>query len=217
MCGINFCHVHVDGIQVMVQNGAVNGIDVITKVNVPNCRGCIHGKSARAPIPQKSTDRCRAVLDLVHSDVCGPLQTQSLGGSRYFISFIDDHSRYCWLYAIRAKSEVFFTFRNWMAMVEKQHRRRFKVLQSENGGEYLSNVMKQFLHSRGIVQRLTTLSNPHQNGIAERLNRTLIELVRAMLFQKGLSKSFLAGEINGAGHIRNRVTKRGLSAATTSY
>jgi len=95
--------------------------------------------------------------------------------------------------------------------------RSLKMLQSDNGGEYLSNAMKQFFEDRGILHRLTAPGNPFQNGVAERMNRTLLELVRSMLHDKNVPKEFWAEALQVACHVRNRVTTRGLSSSTTPF
>jgi len=219
-------HVHVDGIRNMVKHDVVDGINKDVNGNVHRCSACVYGKSTRAPIPKEAGARANHVLDLVHSDVCGPFPVPSHGGSRYFVSFVDDHSRYAWVYPISVKSDVFDRLKSWLAMVENQIGRKLKalvpgktlkVLQSDNGGEYLSAAMIQFLKERGIQHRLTTPRNPHQNGVAERMNRTLTELVRTMLHHKDLPKEFWAEAFNTATYVRNRVTTRGLSSKTTPY
>ena len=219
-------HVHVDGIRDMVKRGVVQGVVLDKKAQLRRCKACVYGKSTRAPIPRSGGARAAKVLDLVHTDVCGPLPEASIGGSLYFVTFIDDHSRFAWVYPIQSKSDVFNKFKSWLAMVENAHEtklktlqvgRKLKVLHSDNGGEYLSTHMRDFLRERGIQHRLTAPGNPHQNGIAERLNRTLIELVRSMLHQKQMEKKFWAEALAVAVHVRNRVTTRGLSPTTTPY
>ena len=219
-------HVHVDGIRDMVRKGIVEGVNVDLKKDLVRCDACVYGKSTRAPIPSKGGARASNVLDLVHSDVCGPFPVPSHGNSRYFLSFVDDRSRFAWVYPIQSKSDVFETFKRWLAMVENSESnkqkvpkspRRLKVLQSDNGGEYLSKQMIGFLKDRGIQHRLTTPYNPHQNGVAERINRTLCDLIRSMLHQKKMPKEFWAEALSVATHVRNRVTTRGLGSDTTPF
>ena len=235
-------HVHVDGIRNMVRSGVVEGVNIDTTKHVGKCKGCVYGKSSRAPIPKLNAHRASGILDLVHTDVCGPFPEESLGGSLYFVSFIDDCSRYAWVYPIATKADVFSTFTNWLASAENLHKRKLKVLtsgkrldklmgesgqgdspaklrvlQSDNGGEYISAKMKLFLEKRGISHRLTAPGNPHQNGVAERMNRTLIELVRSMLHHKDLPKHFWAEALAVSVHVRNRVTTSGLSSKSTPY
>ena len=228
-------HVHVDGIRAMARSGVVNGLNIASTKHIVKCKGCVYGKNSRAPIPKSSGERVKGILDLVHTDVCGPFPEESLGGSLYFVSFVDDYTRYAWIYPIATKADVFATFKKWLASAENLHQRKLKVLtpgkcfrkwmsegklrvlQSDNGGEYLSTAMKTFLEERGIVHRLTAPGNPHQNGVAERMNRTLVELVRSMLHHKGLEKHFWAEALAVAVHVRNRVTTRGLRSTTTPY
>jgi len=100
-------HVHVDGIRDMVRNGVVEGIKVDLKKSICRCDACVYGKSTRAPIPQIGGARAEDILELVHTDVCGPFPVPSIGGSNYFVSFVDDHSRFTWIYPIQSKSDVF--------------------------------------------------------------------------------------------------------------
>lgn len=110
----------MDGIRAMVRKAVVSGILPNISRFVPTCTACVFGKISRTPISKKVGDRCRRILDRVHTDVCGKLPVESIGGSRYFVRFMDDHSRYCWVYSIRSKSDVFKTFVKWLTMVEKQ-------------------------------------------------------------------------------------------------
>ena len=104
-------------------------------------------------------------------------------------------------------------------MVEKHTGREVKVLRSDNGGEYVyvSSEMRAFMKSRGIVSDLTVPNNPHQNGVSERLNCTLIDLVRSMLRHRNVDKDLWAEVLAAAVHIRNRVTTRSLDSKTTPF
>ena len=107
-------HVHADGIRDMIRRGVVEGIKVDLKTDIKRCTACVYGKSTRAPIPQSGGARATNILDLVHTDVCGPFPVPSLGNSLYFVSFVDDRSRFAWVYPIQAKSDVFQTFKKWL-------------------------------------------------------------------------------------------------------
>lgn len=109
-------HVHVDGIRNMVRKNVVKGIKIYLSHNVSTCEACVYGKSSRAPIPKQGGARARAIHDVVHSDECGRLPEKSMGSSFYFMSFVYDHSRYCLVYAIKAKSDVYKTFVRWLTM-----------------------------------------------------------------------------------------------------
>lgn len=141
------------------------------------CEGCVFGKHARKTFPQESTWRATKPLELVHTDICGPMTTSSFGGNRYVLTFIDDHSRKLWVYLINEKSEAFEHFKIFKAHVENQSGFQIKTLGSDQGGEYMSNYFQDFLKEHGIHHQLTTSYTPQQNGMAEWKNRVLMEMV----------------------------------------
>ena len=104
-----------------------------------------------------------------------------MGGGEYFATFVDDHTRHVWVYILKHKDEVFSRFQEWKAQVERSTGRQVKTLRSDNGGKYTSREFTSYLAKEGIKHELTTPHTPQQNGIAERLNRTLVEGVRTML------------------------------------
>jgi len=109
------------------------------------CKGCALGKYTRAPFP-KSDDRSKGILDLIHTDICGPMPSPSIGGKyRYYISFIDDLSRKAWIYFLKGKTseEVLRKFQEFKSLVETQSKKKIKILISENGGEYTSHAFKK--------------------------------------------------------------------------
>jgi hypothetical protein len=107
----------------------------VPQINIEHqdvCRGCALGKFAKASFPSSDT-RSAGILDLVHTDVCGPMTRRSLSGCEYYFTFIDDYSRKTWIYFLKAKSEVFTWFQVFRALVENQSGKRIKVLRSDNG------------------------------------------------------------------------------------
>ena len=110
------------------------------------------------------------------------MQTQSFGGSRYFITFIDDYSRYYYTYFLKKKSEALEKFKEFKASVENEFKMKIEALRADRGGEYLSNEFQQFLKECGIRPEFTAAYSPQQNGVSERLNHTLVEAARSMLF-----------------------------------
>lgn len=154
------------------------------------CSACQFGKLSRKPYPPVSRNRARIKLELVHTDVAGPMKVESLVGSRFHLIFIDDMSRFCWIYFLKAKFEVFEMFLKFKAKVELETGCKIKTLRSDNGGEYTSNEFYEFLLSTGISHQLTTPYSPQQNGVSERKNRTILEMCRCLLFEKNLPKKF---------------------------
>ncbi len=166
------------------------------------CNACAEGKSSRSKFPTSDNKRHDSVLGIVHSDVCGKISPRSLGGAEYFVTFIDDHSRYVWIYFMKTKDEVFDKFLEWKLLVEKQYGQKVKVLRTDNGGEYKSGKFKAFLKKEGIRHEFTVPKTPEQNGLAERMNRTLVEMVRSTLYN--MRKDFWAEALSTAAYIRNR-------------
>ena len=140
------------------------------------CESCLKGKMTKQPFNAKGR-RAEELLELVHTDVCGPMSTQAKGGYEYFITFTDDYSRYGYVYLMRRKSEAFEKFKEFRAEVKNQLGKRIKAIQSDCGGEYLLGDFKDYLTQNGIVSQLTAPGTSQQNGVAKRRNRTLLEMV----------------------------------------
>ena len=138
----------------------------------PGCESCLEGKMTKRPFNAKGR-RAQALLELVHTDVCGPMSTEAKGGYEYFISFTDDYSRCDYMYLMRRKSEAFEKFKEFRAEVENQLSKRIKAIRFDRGGEYLLGDFKDYLTQNGIVSQLTAPGTPQQNGVAERRNKTL--------------------------------------------
>eukprot|EP01018_Ginkgo_biloba_P013593 Gb_33655 [translate_table: standard] len=123
------------------------------------------------------------------------MPTISLGGARYFLTFIDDYSRKVWIYPLREKSQTFAVFKQFKELVERQTGLKLKVLRSDNGGECTSKEFNQYCKDRGIQRQLTVAYTPQQNGVAERMNRTLVEKAKTMMIGINVS-DYLWGEGN---------------------
>ena len=176
------------------------------------CEVCIRGKMARMPFPQKSLTTSKNVMDLVHTDVCGPMQTVTPGGKKYFVTFVDDYSKYTVVYLLREKSEVYTKFIEYLEMVKTIFGKRPKVIRSDRGGEYLAGKVQQQLKSKGIAIQYTVPYSPEQNGTAERKNRYLVEMVRCMLFDANLDNRFWGEALITANFLQNRLPTRATDA-----
>lgn len=168
------------------------------------CEICVLGKHTRLPFGKSST-KSTSVLELVHSDVCGPMQVSSLQASRYFVTFIDDFSKRVVVYGIETKSMVLKVFKDFRMKAENHTGKKIRTLRSDNGGEYCNGAMKDYLRSAGIVHQTTVPYNPEQNGVAERMNRTLVEKARCMLFDAKMPTKFWAEAVVTAAFITNRL------------
>lgn len=118
------------------------------------------------------------------------MRCNSLGGARYFVTFVDDRSHWCQIYFMRSKDEVAEKFIDLKNYAENRIGRKIEALQSDNGGEYCNGKMDAILKKAGIHHRLTIPHTPQQNGVAKRMNHTLVESARCMLIDSNLSKGF---------------------------
>ncbi|KAH9120195.1 hypothetical protein LEN26_011236 [Aphanomyces euteiches] len=170
------------------------------------CDSCALGKQARFKFNKKSANRSTAALfEEISTDICGPMQTPSIGGSVYFSTFICNNSTYCWVYLLRKKSEIFDKFVEFHAMVKTQFKANIKRLCSDNGREYQNRNFEDYCKAHGILQRFPPAYTPELNGLAERMNRTLVESARCLLEHAGLPREYWAEAITIAAHIRNRM------------
>ncbi|KAE8981481.1 hypothetical protein PR001_g23989 [Phytophthora rubi] len=171
------------------------------------CAGCCMGKMREDNFsrnPEK-TVKSAGVLDLIHSDVMGPMQTKTPGGCTYAVTFIDDFSRHVTVYFMKKKAEVLEKFKMFKADMENATGRKIKRLRSDNGGEYTGRLFKEYLSKQGIRHEKTVPYTPQQNGLAERMNRSLVEMARCMLYHEGINKKWWAEAVNTSAWIINRI------------
>jgi hypothetical protein len=143
------------------------------------CETCQLGKQVRHPFLAQTTHVSSKPLEMIHSGVW-IMKTKSIGGCKYYVSFIDDHTRKVWVYFMKHKGEVFQHFLNFKAMVEKEKGVSIKCLRSDGGGEYFSNEFNEYLKEHGIQRKYSCSYSPHQNGVAERKNRHIVEIASAI-------------------------------------
>jgi transposase InsO family protein len=144
--------------------------------------------------PQKpckvAEERHLAPLDLIHSDICEMNCVLTEGGQRYFMTMIDDMSRYCYVYLLKTKDEALNCFKTYNAEAENQLEKKIKRFRSNLGGEYLSNEFDLFYAEHGVIHESMSPYSPQSNGVAERKNHTLTDLVNSMLDTARLSKAW---------------------------
>ncbi|KAL4335231.1 hypothetical protein GQ457_07G009380 [Hibiscus cannabinus] len=161
----------------------------------------------KAPFSGKG-ERASDLLGLIHSDVCGPMNTQARGGYQYFITFTDDFSRYEYIYLMRHKSEALEKFKEFKNEVHNQHGKSIKAFRSDRGGEYLSQDFDELLKECGIVSQLTPPGTPQWNGVSERRNQTLLDMVRSMMSHIDLPASFWGYALETAAFTLNRAPSK---------
>jgi transposase InsO family protein len=181
---------------------AVTGLPELKGDHEGVCNGCAQGKNIKNPFPKRD-NKAEGVLELIHSDVCGPMPSSSISGYVYYVSFIDDYSRKTWIYFLKSKDEVFSKFKEFKALIENLSERNIKILRSDNGGEYTSKEFVNFCKDVGIKRELTTPYNPQQNGVAERKNRTIMEAVKTMIHDQDLPMCLWAEAAMAVVYVQN--------------
>lgn len=203
-------HLNAADLVKMVNCGVLPNIKADDREQVARCTTCMKGKMTALPF-KSSHNLSLEPLQIVHSDVVGPFREEGTGRAKYFVTFIDDCTRWCEVYCMRLKSGVYEAFKAYQQMFEKQTGLKIKCLQTDNGREYVNNDFDKYLADEGIQRRLTIPRTPEQNGVAERQNRTLLDMARCLLLQAGLSTSFWAEAVATAKFIRNRCPTRSLN------
>ena len=197
-------HIGLERIKRLVKEGPLESLQV---GSLPTCESCLEGKMTKRPFNAKG-NRATECLELIHSDVCGPFNVQARGGYEYFVTFTDDYSRYGHVYLMRRKSDTFEKFKEYRALVEKQLGKVIKTLRSDRGGEYLLGEFEDHLKEEGIISQLTAPGIPQQNGVSERRNRILMDMVRSMMSYSSLSDSFWGYALETAAYILNQVPSK---------
>lgn len=187
------------------EKGSVNGISVEYVTELSFCKGCLVGKLHRKPFPSVGERLSTRRLQLVHSDVCGPMQTVSIGGAKYFVAFIDDYTQCCAVYLMKHKSEMLDNFKEFKAMTTNKVGKAIGTIRKDNGGEYCSNDFQSYLKNKGIRHELTVPNSPHQNGVPEWKNLTLVESARSMIAHTQLPNMHWVEAISKAAYVRNRL------------
>ena len=206
-------HLGISSLQKLANENLVDGFDFSLSQDLTFCEACPQGKQHRNKFTS-SSNRAHKLLDLVHSDLCGKMNEKSLGGAEYFLTFIDDKTRYVWVYCLQHKNQVFEKFCEWKVMVERSTSQTLKAIRTDNGGEFTSTKFETYLKAEGVKHELTVPKNPEQNGVAERMNRTLVETVRSILCHANLPLKFWGEALSTAAYLHNRSPTKALKGMT---
>lgn len=203
-------HININSVKETEKVNAVEGLKFKTDKNEDFfCEPCTLGKQTRKPHKTVIKNRNFKPGEMIHTDVCGPVNTESPRGSKYFLLFKDECTGYRVVLFLRHKSEVFEEFRKFENVITRQTGNKIKVLRSDNGTEYLSTQFKNFLSEKGIIHELSSPYIHEQNGSAEREIRTLVDNARSMMIAKNVPKQLWTEAVNTAAYILNRaVTKK---------
>lgn len=194
-------------------------IELLYRV-LPNdnlCEACINGKQSCLPFNKSKFKVIKRPLFIVHTDVCGPITPETVDSKNYFVIFVDEFTHYCVTYLIAHKSDVFAAFRDFVAKSEAHFNLRMVNLYCDNGGEYLSNEMKEYCVQKGISYHLTVSHTPQLNGVSERMIRTLTERSRAMISGAKLDKKFWGEAVLTATYLINISPTKALKSDNTPF
>ena len=178
-----------------------------------HCDICEYAKHHRSSFPPISY-RPSKPFSVIHSDVWGPTNIPNRNNVKWFVTFIDDHTRLCWTYLIRDKTEVRTTFINFHSMIQTQFHTKIQILRTDNSTEYFNQTLGSYLRDQGIVHQSSCVESPQQNGIAERKNRHILEVSRALLFTTNVPKMFWGDAVLTATYLINRMPTKVLDFST---
>lgn len=216
-------HLNMQDMRKLIAKEMVTGLDLKSKNDVLKiCEPCVFGKQTRKSFPTRNEHRSNRPLELIHTDVCGPIEPVAWEGSKYFLTFIDDYTHFTVVYNLEKKSEVLDRFKQYAAMAETQFQSKISGysfglnmrehiikssivrVKSDNGGEYTSNAFIEFCEGRGIQLNPTIPYNSELNAVAERMNRTLMEKARTMIIAAKMEKRFWNEAVLTATFLANR-------------
>jgi hypothetical protein len=195
-------HIKEKGLRILHGKGMVEGI-YNCSLDFDVYEHCLYGKKNRVRFPSGAM-RVEGILQLVHNDVFGPMLVPSLGKYVYYVSFTDEFLRNTWIYFLRNKYEVFDRFKEFQTLVENQIEKTIKVLRTYNGEELYGNEFEEFCKKCGIERKKNTPYTPQQNGVAKRMNKTMMEKESCMISGVGLGREFWVGAVGTACYLVNK-------------
>lgn len=199
-----FGHNSIEQIKKLAKSGAVTGLKIDSSRS-DHCDDCIAGKITRASHPSRSTIRASSSSAVLQIDTCGPMNIESLGGSKYFVLAIEEMSNYKIIKFVRFKSEIPDVVKEIINQVEIESKRPVKLIQTDNGSEFLNSNLKIFLTDKGILHERSVPFTPEQNGSVERANRVVIEGIRTLIHDSKLPECLWAEAASTVVYTTNRL------------
>lgn len=177
------------------------------------CDVCNLTKLTKSVYPPKPYVPSHA-FNLVHSDIWGPFQVANINGAKWFITFVDDHTRITWVYLIKHKSEVGKIVRTFVNLIKNQFNTTIKTLRTDNGVEYFDSTVNEFFIDNGIHHQTSCVYTPQQNGVAERKNRHLLKVARTIMFTMHVPGTYWGEAVLTATYLINRMPSRVINFLT---
>ena len=198
----------------IISEEAVRGLPKMKIEQGKICGECQIGKQTKMPHKKLQHLTTTKVLELIHMDLMGPMQVESLGGKKYAFVCVDDFSRFTWISFIREKSDTFDVFRDLCLKLQNEKGCGIIKIRSDHGKEFENGRFIEFCSGEGITHEFSAPITPQQNGVVERKNRTIQESARVMLHAKNLPYYLWAEAMSTACYILNRVTIRSGTTST---
>ncbi|GKA21177.1 uncharacterized protein Tco_0701166, partial [Tanacetum coccineum] len=198
-------HLNFKNLNKLVKDNLVRGLPSKSFKNDHTCVACQKGKQHKASCKAKIDRYVTHPLHTLHMDLFGPTSVRSINHASYCLVITDDCSRFCWVFFLAKKDETSGILKTFIRQIENQLNQKVKIIRSDNGTEFKNRVMLEFCGEKGIKQEFSNARTPQQNGVAERMNRTLIEAARSMLADSHLPTTFWAEAVNTACYTFNRV------------
>ena len=196
-------HLNVPDVQCLHSKELVSDIDIVDSSFMdPICEPCIDGKQTRH-IGKRATTRQKQPLALIHSDLHSSLKVQTPEGYRYWVTFIDDISRYCSIALLKNKSEILVAFKLFRSNIENELGCKIKILKDDKSGEFMSTGFNKYLATAGITRQHAIRNSSHKNGAAKHFNRTLVKRTISLLSEAKLSQSFWGHTVATTVYVRN--------------
>nr|GEY71322.1 hypothetical protein [Tanacetum cinerariifolium] len=188
----------------MAKNDIVVGLPKLKFVKDHLCSSCELGKAKRKSFHTKLTPSSKRRLQLLHIDLCGPMQIASINGKRYVLVIVDDYSRYTWTYFFRSKDKTPEVLIDFLRLVQRGLQAQVRVVRTDKGMEFLNQTLYAYFAAEGILHQTSVARIPEQNGVVKRQNRTLVEVARTMLSTAKIPLFFWAEAIATACFTQNR-------------
>ncbi|KAK1424128.1 hypothetical protein QVD17_19443 [Tagetes erecta] len=198
-------HINFKILNKLVKNNLVRGLPLKDFSVVEKCMACAKGKQHKKPHKLKITNTISEPLELLHTNLFGPISVKSIAKKSYCLVVTDDYSRYTWVRFMAYKSETAEELMKLIPQIEVLGKRKVQAIRSDNGTEFRNHIFNSFCEQRGILRQFSAARTPQQNGVAERKNRTLVEAARTMLIESKLPIIFWAEAVNCAAYVLNRV------------
>ncbi|KAJ9562397.1 hypothetical protein OSB04_007557 [Centaurea solstitialis] len=197
-------HLNFKTLNQLCINNLVIGLPDFRYTKESLCSACEKGKQTRASFKSKQISSISSPLQLLHMDLFGPVNVQSIGGKKYTLVIVDEYSIYTWVFFLRAKSDAPEEIILFVRKIERLNNLTVRSIRSDHGTEFKNSTLESFFEQKGISQNFSSVRTPQQNGVAERRNRTLIEAARSMLSEANLATQFWAEAVNTACYTQNR-------------